>query len=153
QMLRQVAPDFKLLGMIPCRGVIVASRSADPQFDFVSRAFFPRLGVDEDPVCGSAHCCLGPFLQRRVGKNGFMAYQASARGGVVKVRVTKDRAFLGGRAITVAKGELLVEEEEPGTGSAMQPERRGSRSSAIPGPSLPVCSCSCPARRQAARTA
>lgn len=113
QVLRRIAPDFKLLGTVPCRGVMVTSRSADPQFDFLSRAFFPRLGVDEDPVCGSAHCCLGPFWQRRMGKNSFVAYQASARGGVVKVRVTKDRAFLGGRAITVAKGELLVEEAKP----------------------------------------
>jgi PhzF family phenazine biosynthesis protein len=107
QVLRRVAPDFKLLGMIACRGVIVTSRSADPHFDFASRAFFPRLGVDEDPVCGSAHCCLGPFWQRRMGKNNFVAYQASARGGVVKVRVAKDRAFLGGKAVIVAKGELL----------------------------------------------
>jgi PhzF family phenazine biosynthesis protein len=110
QVLRRVAPDFKLLGMVPCRGVIVTSRSADPQFDFVSRAFFPRLGVDEDPVCGSAHCCLGPFWQRRTGKNNFVAYQASARGGVVTVRLARDRAFLGGKAVIVAKGELM-----PGT--------------------------------------
>jgi predicted PhzF superfamily epimerase YddE/YHI9 len=108
RVLRQVAPDFKALGTIHCRGVIVTSSSANPQFDFVSRAFFPRLGVDEDPVCGSAHCCLGPFWQRRIGKNSFVAYQASARGGVVKVRVTKDRAFLGGKAVIVAKGELVA---------------------------------------------
>jgi PhzF family phenazine biosynthesis protein len=108
RVLRQVVPDFKLLGTILCRGVIVTSGSANPQFDFVSRAFFPRLGVDEDPVCGSAHCCLGPFWQRRTGKNSFVAYQASARGGVVKVRVTKDRACLGGKAVIVAKGELVA---------------------------------------------
>jgi PhzF family phenazine biosynthesis protein len=113
QVLRQAAPDFKLLGMIPCRGVIVTSRSADPQFDFASRAFFPRLGVDEDPVCGSAHCCLGPFWQRRTGKSNFVAYQASARGGVVQVRVAKDRAFLGGKAVIVARGELVVGGGEP----------------------------------------
>jgi predicted PhzF superfamily epimerase YddE/YHI9 len=107
-VLRQIAPDFKLLEMIPCRGVIVTSRSADPQFDFVSRAFFPRLGVDEDPVCGSAHCCLGAFWRKRLGKSEFLAYQASARGGVVKVRVTGDRAFLGGKAVIVAKGELVA---------------------------------------------
>jgi len=107
QVLRQVAPDFKLLGMIPCRGVIVTSRSADPQFDFASRPFCPRLDVDEDPVCGSAHCCLGAFWQKRLGKSEFVAYQASARGGVVSVRVEKDRAFLGGKAVIVVKGELL----------------------------------------------
>jgi PhzF family phenazine biosynthesis protein len=108
QVLRQVAPDFKLLGMIPCRGVIVTSRSADPQFDFASRAFFPRLGVDEDPVCGSAHCCLGAFWRKRLGKSEFLAYQASARGGIVKLQVTGDRAFLGGKAVIVAKGELVA---------------------------------------------
>lgn len=107
RVIRRIAPDFKVLETIPCRGVIVTSPSANPQFDFVSRAFFPRLGVDEDPVCGSAHCCLGPFWQRRMSKSNFVAYQASVRGGVVKVRVTKDRAFLGGRAVIVAKGELL----------------------------------------------
>jgi predicted PhzF superfamily epimerase YddE/YHI9 len=106
QVLRQVAPDVKLLGTIPCRGVIVTSRSADPHFDFASRAFFPRLGVDEDPVCGSAHCCLGAFWRKRLGKSEFLAYQASVRGGVVKVRVTGDRAFLGGKAVVVAQGEL-----------------------------------------------
>lgn len=108
QVLRQVAPDFKLLRVIPCRGVIVTSRSADPQFDFASRAFFPRLGVDEDPVCGSAHCCLGAFWRKRLGKSEFLAYQASARGGIVQVRVTGDRAFLGGKAVIVAQGELLA---------------------------------------------
>ena len=108
QVLRQAAPDFKLLRMIACRGVIVTSRSADPQFDFASRAFFPRLGVDEDPVCGSAHCCLGAFWRKRLGKSEFLAYQASPRGGVVKVRVNGDRAFLGGRAVIVAQGELLA---------------------------------------------
>jgi predicted PhzF superfamily epimerase YddE/YHI9 len=108
QVLRRVAPDFQLLGMIPCRGVIVTSRSADPHFDFVSRAFFPGLGVDEDPVCGSAHCCLGAFWRERLGKSEFLAHQASARGGVVKVRVAGDRAFLGGKAVIVAKGELVA---------------------------------------------
>jgi predicted PhzF superfamily epimerase YddE/YHI9 len=110
--LRHLEPDFRLLATVPCRGVIVTSRSADPQFDFVSRAFFPRLGVDEDPVCGSAHCCLADFWRKRLGKSEFVAFQASARGGVVKVRVVKDRVFLSGKATTVAKGELLVEVEE-----------------------------------------
>jgi PhzF family phenazine biosynthesis protein len=109
-MLRRLEPDFRLLGSVPCRGVIVTSRSDGPQFDFVSRAFFPRLGVDEDPVCGSAHCCLVNFWRKRLGKSEFVAFQASARGGVVKVRVVKDRVFLSGKAATVAKGELLVGE-------------------------------------------
>jgi predicted PhzF superfamily epimerase YddE/YHI9 len=91
----------------------VTSRSADLKFDFVSRFFAPASGIDEDPVTGSAHCCLGDFWRKRLGKAEFVAFQASARGGVVKVRVTKDRAFLGGKAMTVAKGELLVEEDVP----------------------------------------
>ncbi len=108
--LRSMAPDFKLLGRVPVRGIIVTSRSSDPKFDFVSRFFAPGAGIDEDPVTGSAHCCLADFWRKRLSKSEFVAFQASARGGVVKVRVTKDRALLGGKAITVARGELLVEE-------------------------------------------
>jgi PhzF family phenazine biosynthesis protein len=106
--LRKLAPDFNRLTTLPVRGIIVTSRSADPQFDFVSRFFAPGSGIDEDPVTGSAHCCLGDFWKKRLDKSEFTAFQASPRGGVVKVRVVKDRAFLGGKAVTVAKGELLV---------------------------------------------
>ena len=108
--LKRITPDLKRLATVPMRGVIVTSRSADPRFDFVSRFFAPALGIDEDPVTGSAHCCLGDFWRKRLSKTEFVAFQASARGGVVKVRVTNDRAFLGGKAITMAKGELLVGE-------------------------------------------
>ena len=110
--LRALAPDFKRLAAVPVRGIIVTSTSADPRFDFVSRFFAPASGVDEDPVTGSAHCCLADFWRKRLGKTEFVGFQASARGGVVRVRVVKDRALLGGRAVTVAKGELLVEGEE-----------------------------------------
>jgi PhzF family phenazine biosynthesis protein len=111
--LRALAPDFRRLAALPVRGVIVTNWSADPTFDFVSRFFAPAAGVDEDPVTGSAHCCLGDFWSKRLGKAELVAFQASARGGVVKVRVTEGRAFLGGAAVTVAKGELLVEGEGP----------------------------------------
>lgn len=111
--LRSIAPDFKALKSVPVRGIIVTSQSADARFDFVSRFFAPASGVDEDPVTGSAHCCLGDYWRKRLGKEEFVAFQASARGGVVKVRVTKDRAFLGGKAVTVAKGELLIGGEPP----------------------------------------
>jgi PhzF family phenazine biosynthesis protein len=107
-VLRSLAPDFKLLATVATRGVIVTSRSSDPNFDFVSRFFAPAGGIDEDPVTGSAHCCLGDFWRKRLGKSEFTAYQASARGGVVNVRVTTDRAFLIGRAVIVAQGELLT---------------------------------------------
>jgi len=107
--LRGMAPDFKKLATIPVRGIIVTSASANPRFDFVSRFFAPSAGIDEDPVTGSAHCCLVDFWRKRLGKSEFVAYQASARGGVVKVRVNNDRALLGGRAIIVARGELYGE--------------------------------------------
>ncbi len=110
--LRGLEPDFRLMATVPCRGTIVTSRSADPHFDFVSQAFFPRLGVDEDPVCGSAHCCLVNFWRKRLGKSEFVPFQVSARGGVVKVRAVNDRVFLSGKTTTVAKGELLAEGEE-----------------------------------------
>jgi PhzF family phenazine biosynthesis protein len=111
--LRGIAPDFKRLAAVPMRGVIVTSQSTDPKFDFVSRFFAPSLGLDEDSATGSSHCCLGDFWRKRLGKSEFVAFQASARGGVVKVRVVQDRALLGGQAITVARGELLVGEDRP----------------------------------------
>jgi PhzF family phenazine biosynthesis protein len=105
--LRNLAPDFSALAKIPVRGVIVTSRSDSPEFDFVSRFFAPASGVNEDPVTGSAHCCLGPFWQSRLNKSEFTAYQASARGGVVKVRVEGQRVKLAGQAVTVLRGELV----------------------------------------------
>lgn len=89
------------------RGVIVTSPSDDPQFDFVSRYFAPGAGIDEDPVTGSAHCCLGPYWSERLGKIEMTAFQASSRGGIVRVRLNGDRVLLGGQAVTVMKGELL----------------------------------------------
>ncbi len=108
-VLRRLAPDFKRLAAVQSRGTIVTSRSADARFDFVSRFFAPAAGIDEDPVTGSAHCCLADFWRKRLDKTQFLAYQASARGGVVSVRVAAERVFLGGQAVIVAKGELLQE--------------------------------------------
>ena len=87
---------------------MVTARAAEDRFDFVSRFFAPAAGIDEDPVTGSAHCCLGPFWGDRLGKTEMLAYQASARGGVVRVALRGDRVGLGGRAITVLDGELRV---------------------------------------------
>ena len=95
--MRSLAPNFRPALNLSIRGVIVTSRSADPQYDFVSRFFAPRAGVNEDPVTGSAHCCLGPYWQGRLGKSEFTAFQASARGGVVHVRVAGDRTTWAGR--------------------------------------------------------
>jgi PhzF family phenazine biosynthesis protein len=107
--LRAAKPDFKLLATVPVRGVIVTCRSAEPRFDFVSRFFAPASGIDEDPVTGSSHCCLGAFWSKQLKKNELVGYQASARGGVVRVRVAGDRALLGGQAVTVTEGKLLAE--------------------------------------------
>ena len=107
ETVRTMQPDFNLLGTIPCRGVIVTSRADSSGHDFVSRFFAPGAGVNEDPVTGSAHCCLGPFWQSRLEKDSFVAYQASPRGGVVRVKVSGERVKLGGQAVTVLRGELV----------------------------------------------
>lgn len=106
--LRALNPDHARLRTIPVRGVIVTSRSSDPRFDFVSRFFAPGSGVDEDPVTGSAHCALTPYWSKKLGKTEMTAYQASARGGVVHVRLAGDRVKLGGRAVTILRGELVA---------------------------------------------
>jgi predicted PhzF superfamily epimerase YddE/YHI9 len=105
--IRSLRPSFRQLAEIPNRGVIVTSRSDDPRFDFISRYFAPAAGIDEDPVTGSAHCCLGPYWSQQLGKSELTGFQASARGGIVHVRVSGDRVILGGQAILVMKGELL----------------------------------------------
>ncbi|MEW5975630.1 MAG: PhzF family phenazine biosynthesis protein [Acidobacteriota bacterium] len=105
-VVRRLKPDFKQLRSVGLRGVIVTSRSASPEFDFVSRFFAPGSGIDEDPVTGSAHCCLGPYWARKLRKTQFTAFQASARGGVVYVRLEGQRVLLGGQAVTVLRGEL-----------------------------------------------
>jgi PhzF family phenazine biosynthesis protein len=108
EVVRKMAPDFARLALIEVRGVIVTAKSANPQYDFVSRFLAPWAGINEDPVTGSAHCCLGPYWRDRLGKDEFVAYQASARGGVVHVRVAEDRTYLGGQAVTVLRGELIA---------------------------------------------
>jgi PhzF family phenazine biosynthesis protein len=106
--VRSLTPDFAMLRRIAVRGVIVTSRASTPGFDFVSRFFAPGSGIDEDPVTGSAHCSLAPYWAPRLRKTEFMAYQASPRGGVLRVRLAGDRVRLAGRAITVLRGELRV---------------------------------------------
>ena len=104
--VRALAPDHARLRTLPVRGVIVTSRADGDRYDFVSRFFAPGSGIDEDPVTGSAHCCLGPYWQAQMGKDTFVAYQASPRGGVVRVSVRGERVALGGQAVTVLRGEL-----------------------------------------------
>ncbi|HEX6587885.1 MAG TPA: PhzF family phenazine biosynthesis protein [Longimicrobiales bacterium] len=105
--VRALAPDFTRLASIDARGVMVTAASDDARYDFVSRFFAPAVGVPEDPVTGSAHCCLAPFWADRLGRNELVGYQASARGGEVRVRHGGSRVLLTGQAITVLRGELL----------------------------------------------
>jgi PhzF family phenazine biosynthesis protein len=107
QIVRNVKPDFRLLASLPVRGVMLTSLSNSGEYDFVSRFFAPASGIDEDPATGSAHCCLGPFWKRRFHKDQFTAYQASSRGGVIRVRLADDRVYLGGQAVTVMHGEIV----------------------------------------------
>jgi len=104
--VRSVRPDFARLAAFEI--AVVTARSDDSRYDFVSRCFGPRFGIDEDPVTGSAHCALGPYWAERLGKTDLTGYQASARGGVVLVRVDGDRTALAGRAVTVTRGELVA---------------------------------------------
>ena len=107
--VRSMKPDFAKLAGQPVRGVIVTARSDDANYDFVSRFFAPAAGIDEDPVTGSAHCCLGPYWAQKLGKNEMVGFQASLRGGVVKVILRGDRVLLGGQAVTVVNGQLFIE--------------------------------------------
>lgn len=106
--VRGMAPDFTALRKLEARGIIVTARASTAGFDFVSRFFAPAVGVDEDPVTGSAHCALGPYWGERLGKTAMTAFQASARGGIVRVRLDGDRVILGGQAVTVMAGELVL---------------------------------------------
>jgi PhzF family phenazine biosynthesis protein len=105
-VVRRLDPDHGQLRKIPVRGVIVTSRATNPDVDFVSRFFAPGSGVDEDPVTGSAHCCLTPYWSARLGKESMTAYQASKRGGYVYVQLAGDRVKLAGHAVTVLRGDL-----------------------------------------------
>jgi len=106
--VRNVRPDFGRLRGFAARGVIATSRADASGIDFVSRYFAPAFGIDEDPVTGSTHCCLGPFWGRRLNKTELVARQVSARGGELKVALDGDRVRLGGQAVTVLRGELLA---------------------------------------------
>lgn len=106
ETVRKAAPDLTALKKIGAYLWIVTTKNCDERYDFVSRMFAPAYGVDEDPVTGAAHCVLGPYWKPILGKDAFHAYQASARGGSLKVRVEGDRVKLIGRAVTVMEGTL-----------------------------------------------
>jgi PhzF family phenazine biosynthesis protein len=107
RVLRKMEPDFGLLASVTTRGVMVTSRSVSKEYDFVSRFFAPAVGIDEDPVTGSAHCCLGPYWSGKLDKRELVAYQASSRGGILKVRPEDGRVYISGKAFTVLRGELV----------------------------------------------
>ena len=115
--VRALAPDFDDLCAVGGRGTIVSAAAAgsaaagsaeDAGYDVVSRCFYPAVGIDEDPVTGSAHCAVGPYFSRVLSKETLLCRQASARGGGMSVRVEGDRAYLTGQARSVLRGELLV---------------------------------------------
>ena len=105
--MRSLRPDFRKLKTLDARGIIATARSDDPKYDFISRFFGPNVGIDEDPVTGSAHCALAPYWSAKLGKTTMTGFQASPRGGVVGVRVNGDRVILSGQAVTVLEGALL----------------------------------------------
>jgi PhzF family phenazine biosynthesis protein len=107
EQVRKLRPDIRRLEQFPVRGVIVTARSNSPDYHFVSRFFAPQVGVDEDPVCGSAHCCLGPFWAEKLDRSALIAHQVSCRGGVVGIRIAGPRVVLIGQAVTVLRGELV----------------------------------------------
>ena len=101
EAVRNLEPDLEIMKRLNTRGVIVTSHSANPEYDFVSRFFAPGAGIPEDPVTGSAHCCLGPYWEKRLGKIELTSYQASKRGGTLKLTINGDRVFIGGKVVTV----------------------------------------------------
>jgi PhzF family phenazine biosynthesis protein len=107
-LVRRIQPNFDLLKSLPNANVIVTSLAhKGSEYDFISRFFAPGAGINEDPVTGSAHCCLAPFWRDRLNKDNFLTYQASKRGGIIKVRYDGgSRVYLGGQAVTVIRGEL-----------------------------------------------
>jgi PhzF family phenazine biosynthesis protein len=105
--VRGASPDFARLESLNVEATIITSLSSSDDYDFVSRFFSPKMGVNEDPVTGAAHCVLAPYWCERLGRHELVGYQASSRGGTVRVRLVADRVRLAGKAVTVMEGELV----------------------------------------------
>jgi len=103
-----LSPDYNLMKQLDAQGVIATSLSDVAEFDFISRYFAPRVGVDEDPVTGSAHCNLGPYWGKILNKNILRAKQVSDRGGELQIRMENGRTFIRGQAVTVFSGEIHI---------------------------------------------
>ncbi|MGB6300034.1 MAG: PhzF family phenazine biosynthesis protein [Rivularia sp. (in: cyanobacteria)] len=108
ELVRNLEPNFTILTKLFPEVIVTSIAENSSEYDFVSRFFCPGLGINEDPVTGAAHCCLAPYWRNKLNKNEFLAYQASSRGGVVKVKYPgEDRVYLRGQAVTVLRGELI----------------------------------------------
>ena len=117
ESVRNLTPDFELLRKEKFKWVNVTAKSnindsnntnpsIEENYDFVSRFFATGVGINEDPVTGVAHCSLGPYWSKKLGKTDLAGYQASKRGGIVKVRVKENRVHLLGQAVTIIRGEI-----------------------------------------------
>jgi len=104
----KLSPDFKALKNSEFGDMIVTAPSSDPRYDFCVRCFAPALGIDEDPVTGSAHCALVPFWNKKTGRKEFISHQVSKRGGILKVSLNGDRVEIAGEAVTIFKADLLI---------------------------------------------
>ena len=105
-MVRSAVPKLNHVRKLDSRGLIITSVSSSDRYDFASRFFAPNAGIDEDPVTGSAHCCLCPFWSRRLGKKELTGYQASERGGLVHARLLEKRVFLSGKVVVRESFEI-----------------------------------------------
>ncbi len=107
ETVRELAPDLALIARLDRPGLIVTA-PGDRRYDFVSRYFAPAKGIPEDPVTGGAHCMLAPYWADRLGKNAFLAYQASPRGGEIICRLKRDRVELEGSCVFYLEGHAEI---------------------------------------------
>jgi PhzF family phenazine biosynthesis protein len=108
KIIRELKPDFKAMKKTEFGDLMVTALSSDKKYDFCLRFFAPALGIDEDPVTGSAHCALVPFWHMKTGKNDFTSHQISKREGMLKVSLKEKRVEISGQAKTIFKAELYV---------------------------------------------
>lgn len=109
--VRAADPNIELLSQLPVRAVVVTSRSDSNHYDYVSRFFSPSQGIKEDQVNGSSHCSLGPYWKSKLNKTEFAAYQASERGGELKIKVEEERVLISGQAVLVFEGEAFFDHQ------------------------------------------
>ncbi|NIP29693.1 MAG: PhzF family phenazine biosynthesis isomerase [Candidatus Dadabacteria bacterium] len=107
-IIRNIEPDFQYIKKLDSRGLIITSKSSSDEIDFVSRFFAPNAGIMEDPVTGSAHCCLAAYWSRKLNKDNLTGFQASKRGGVVYTQLEDDKVLISGNAVTVIKSVVLI---------------------------------------------